>query len=280
MKSKIIALIFINFSSLLISSGQDSVQNKPKHSLAFSSGFSRHITRDEVASPILYRGDNLSVLIEYTFSGNKSRHNFTLNFSKSYLYSSYTNNLITKPNSADNSSGLLSYSYSRDANIFQHFKMNGYWGITLLSVLNYRDFQFSNSNNYPFFEQINSIGANFLIEKNVGPEKKDRVSFKMNFPFVAYVIFNERYNSVVGQSSDNIDKNKGIIRQIIKNGEFYSFDKLFEFQTNLSYTKYLTKHIDLKLEYQLHYYSISHYRNLLYTHYLNNQYLIGLIIKL
>jgi hypothetical protein len=280
MKRKITVLIFISCCSLFVASGQDSAPNRTKHSLGFSTGFSRNIIRDDVTSPLLYRGGSPSVLLEYVYSGKKSRHNFTLNISKSNLHSSYISNLKSKPNFEDNLSGLLSYSYIRDANVFQHSKVNVNWGFTFLSVVNYRNFQFNNSNSFPFFEQINSIGVNFLIEKNVGSKKNDFVSFKINIPFVAYVIFNERYNSVVGKSSDNIDTNKGIIKQIIKNGEFYSFNKLFDFQTNFSYTRYITKHIDLKLEHQVHFYSISHYRNLLYTRYLNNQSLIGLVIKL
>lgn len=280
MNRKILVFIIFQFCCLIIIKAQDSIPVKPKHLFGIYTGYSRHIIRDEAASPLLYRGGNAPVLIEYDYYKNISRHTFTLFFANTKLSSSNTNKSGSTNNYADNLNALLGYSYSRNANLFKRFNVKCYWGFTFLSVLNYRSLYLNNSSGIPFFEQLNSLGANFLIEKCFGSKKNDFASFKINLPFIAYVILNDRYNGVVSESLEKYDSNKGFLGKVITNGEFVTFNKLFEFQTELSYTKFLTEHIGLKLEHQLHFYSISHYRNLLYACYLNNQYLMGLIIKL
>lgn len=280
MNRKILVLIALHFCCLIFINAQDSIPVKPKHLFGIYTGYSRHLIRDEVASPLLYSGANAPFLLVYDCNSSKSRHAFTLSFGKTKLSSSNTNKSGNNSNYADNLNALLSYSFSRNVNLFKHFNVNSFWGFTFLSVLNYRNLNFNNSSSIPFFEQLNSLGTNFLVEKNVGSKKYDFISFKINIPFVAYVTFNNRYNAVVSESLIKFDSNKGVFGKVISNGEFVTFNKLFEFQTELSYTKFLTKHIALKLEHQLHFYSISHYRNLLYARYINNQYLMGLIIKL
>jgi hypothetical protein len=241
-------------------------------------GFSRQILRDEVASPLLYQGTSSPLLLEYDFSKSESRHAITFFIGNTKLGSSNTGKIITNANYAVNLNALLSYSYSRGASVLQHIGIDCYWGFTFFSFFNYRSLYLNNSSNIPFFEQINNIGANLSFEKSLGSQKHDFISFKINLPFVAYVVLNDRYNAVVSKSLNSIDSDAGIFGQIIKNGEFVSFSKFFEFRTQLSYSKLLTEHLGLKLEYQLQYYSISHYRNLLYARYLSNQYLMGLFI--
>jgi hypothetical protein len=272
--------MLILFCILSISKGQDSVPDKPEFLLGVYTGYSRHIIRDEVASPLIYRGGSSPVLLEFGYQKSRSRQALSFFIGNTKLSSSNTNKSGSNTNYADNLNVLLAYSYSRNTRIFQRYNVNCYWGFTFLSVINYRRLYFNNSSSILFFEQINSLGANFLIEKSIGSKKNDIVSFKINLPFVAYVTFNDRYNSVVGRSLDNYNLNNGVFGQVISNGEFVTFNKLFEFQTKFSYTRFLTKHLGLSLEHQLHFYSISHYQNLLYARYLNNQYLIGLIIKL
>jgi hypothetical protein len=272
--------MLILFCILSISKGQDSAPDKPEFILGVYTGYSRHIIRDEVASPLIYRGGSSPVLLEFEYQKSLSRHALSFFIGNTKLYSSNTNKSGSISNYADNLNILLAYSYSRNTGIFQRFNVNCFWGFTFLSVINYRSLYFNNNSSIPFFEQINSLGVNLFIEKKIGPKKSGNASFKINLPFVAYITFNDRYNSVVGRSLDNFDVNNSVFGQVISNGEFVTFNKLFEFQTKFSYTRFLTKHIGLSLEHQLHFYSISHYQDLLYARYLNNQYLIGLIIKL
>jgi len=280
MYRKIIVFIVSHFCCLIISNAQDSIPVKPEHLFGIYTGYSHNIIRDEVASPLLYKGGSSPVLIEYNCIRSISRHDVRIFFGNSKLGSSNIDKSGFNTNYADNLNILFCYSYSRNAKIFQGFNMNCSWGGTLLSVFNYRSLYLNGNNSLPFFEQINSVGVNFLIEKSVGSKKNDFTGLKINLPFLAYATFNDRYNAVVSGSLRKYDLNKGVFGKVISNGEFVTFNKLFEFQTELSYSKFLTGHIGLKLEHQLHFYSIAHYRNLLYARYLTSQYLIGLIIKL
>jgi len=283
MNRKILILTALLFCCLLISNAQDAVPVQPEHLIGIYSGYSSHTIRDEVASPLLYSGASSPVLLKYNYNRSKTRHAFTFFIGKTKLRSSNTDKIAGNTNFIDNWNALLGYTYSRNANVLQRFNFNCYGGFTFLSVLNYRSLYFNTnfgSNNTPFFEQLNSLGAHFSIEKNIGPKKNDLAGFKINLPFVAYVLLNDRYNAVVGESTDGIDSDKGIFGQVIGNGSLVTFNKLVEFQTELSYTRFLTKRIGLKLEHRLHFYSTAHYRNLLHSRYLSNQYLVGLIVKL
>lgn len=280
MYRKIIVFIVSHFCCLIISHAQDSIPVKPELLFGIYTGYSRNIIRDEVASPLLYKGGCSPLLIEYNCNKSKSRHDFKIFIGNSKLNSSNINKSGFNTNYSDNLNISFCYSYRRNVKIFQRFNVRCSWGGTLLSVFNYRNFYLNGSNSFPFFEQINSLGANFLIEKSVGSKKNDFTGLEINLPFLAYVTFNDRYNAVVSGSLKKYDLNDDVFRKIISNGEFVTFNKLFEFQTELYYAKFLTEHVGLRLENQLHFYSIAHYSNLLYTRYITCQYLIGLIVKL
>lgn len=283
MKRKILVLLVFHFCCLMISSAQDAVPIPPEHLIGIYSGYYSHTIRDDVASPLLYSGAGSPVLLEYNYNRSKTRHAFTFFIGKTKLRSSNTDKIAGNSNFIDNWNALLGYAYSRNANVLQRFNLKCYWGFTFLSVLNYRSLYFTTSfgsYNKPFFEQLNSLGAHFSIEKNIGPKKNDLAGFKIHLPFVAYATLNDRYNAVVGESTDRIDSDKGIFGQVLGNGSLVTFNKLIEFQTELSYARFLTKRIGIKLEHRLHFYSTAHYRNLLYSRYLSNQYLVGLFVKL
>jgi hypothetical protein len=276
---KIIVVIVFYLCNLNIADAQDSIPEMTKHSISITTGYSRQILRDEVASPLLYRGVNSPFFFEYDYNTSKGRHSIAFIIGSTKLRSSVANKIASYTNYADNFNALISYSYGKDANVFQHINVKSYWGFTFLSVFNYRNLHFDNSSTIPFFEQLNSLGANFLIEKYIGLKKLDFARFKINLPFVAYVALNNRYNAVVGSSLNSYDSKKGIIGQVISTGEFVTFNKLIEFQTELSFNKFLTEHLGIKVEHQLHFYSIAHYRKLLYTSSLDNKYMMGLFIK-
>jgi hypothetical protein len=280
MIKKSIVLVLFQFCFPFVSIGQDPLPDKAMHIFGIYTGYSRHFIRDEVASPLIYKGGSIPVLIEYECQKSISRHAFTFYFSNANLRSSNNKNAGNMTNYAENLNTHLGYSYRRHVNVFQRSDVNCYLGFSFLSLLNYRSLNINNSSSFPFFEQINSLGANLLLEKKTGAKKSDFACLKINLPFVSYVTLNERYNAVVGESFKEYDLNDGVWGKVLSNGEFVTFNKLFELQTELSYTKFLTTHISLKLQHQFHFYSLSHYSNLLYTRFLNNQYLLGLTIKL
>lgn len=280
MNRKILALVTIQFCFLFVSKGQDSIPIKSKHLLGIYTGYSRHIIRDDVASPLIYSGTQAPIVFTFKYTGSKSRQTFTFYVDNLELNSSITNKSGYYLHYADNFNALLDYSYNRKAFSIIPIQTDCFLGVKLLSVLNYRNFHYHSGNSILFAEQLNSVGINFLMEKKVGSAKDDYLRFNINVPLIAYVVLNNRYNAVVSDTFNKIDFTKNVIWQIFTNGEVVTLNKLVEYQTELAYTKFLTKHIGLEFQHRLHFYYFSQFKELLHARYLSNQFLLGLTIKL
>jgi hypothetical protein len=280
MRKKIFILFFTLFVFLLSSKGQDSIPIRSKHLFGIYSGYSRHIIRDEVASPLIYSGSQTPLVLAYRYIGSKSRQSFTFFIDNLELNSSITNKTGYYLHYANNLNAIIDYSYSREVFKIKPINIDCFLGVDLLSVLNYRNFHYYTGNSILFAEQLNSIGLNLLMEKKLGSAKYDYFRFNINVPLIAYVVLNNRYNSVVSETFNKIDFNKNVLWQVFTNGEVVTLNKLVEYQTELSYTKFLTNHIGIEFEHRLHFYYFSQFKDLLYARYLSNQYLIGLIVKL
>lgn len=280
MKGRMIVLMTIQFCLLFVATGQDAAPNKSLHFFGIHTGYSRHIIRDDVASPLIYKGAQAPFVFTYNNIGSKSRQTFTFYVDNLELNSSITNKSSYYLHYADNLNVLLAYSCNRKAFSIDPIHVDCFLGIKLSSILNYRNFHYFKDYNILFAEQINSIGINLIMEKKIEAAKEDYFRFSLNVPFVAYAILNNRYNAVVSETFDKIDFSKNVAWQAFTNGEVVSINKLAAFQTELSYTKFITKHLGIELGHRLNFYYFSHYKDLLYARYLSNQYLIGLIVKL
>lgn len=280
MNKKFLVLVYILFGFLSISKGHDSIPKKSNHLFGVYTGYSRHIIRDEVASPLIYSGTQSPLVFTYRYIGSKSRQFFTFFVDNLELNSSITNKTGYYLHYVNNLNAFIDYSYSRNVFTISPINIDCFLGVDLLSVLNYRNFHYYAGNSILFVEQLNSIGLNLLMEKRMGSKKEDYFRFKMNVPFISYVVLNNRYNSVVSETFNKIDFSKNVLWQVFTNGEVVTLNKLVEYQTELSYTKFLTNHIGVEFEHRLHFYNFSQFKDLLHARYLSNQFLIGLIVKL
>jgi hypothetical protein len=129
-------------------------------------------------------------------------------------------------------------------------------------------------------EQMNSLGFSILSETKINMAVENHLCVNINIPILSYVLLNERYNANVGEELDKIDADKSIIWQLIKNGKIVSFNKLFELQTDISYSLFISDHIGFDLQYRLLFYSFDQYKDLFQAKYLNNQFLLGLLMRL
>ena len=84
-------LIFINlvlFGARLFAQETDSIAAIQRNSFVLLTGYSRHVIRDAVISPFIYRGATIPLKLEYRHSGGKSRQRafvyFDKNTSKSF----------------------------------------------------------------------------------------------------------------------------------------------------------------------------------------------------
>jgi hypothetical protein len=280
MNKKIFALLIFSFCLQFVLKGQDLVPDKPLNIFGIYTGYSSHIIRDEVASPLIYSGTQMPVVLTYKHIGNKSRQSFTFYLDKLELNSSITNKSGPYLHYSDNLNLLIDYSYNRKVLSINPIITDCFLGVKLLSSMNYRNFHFYDGNCIAFVEQLNSLGINLLMEKKLSSPNGDYLRFNINVPLISYVILNNRYNSVVSETFNKIDFTKNVLWQVFTNGEVVTLNKLAEYQTELSYTRFLTKHLGFEFEYRLHFYNFSQYKDLLHVRSLSNQYLIGFIVKL
>ncbi|MCK4662206.1 MAG: hypothetical protein KAT68_05035 [Bacteroidales bacterium] len=273
-----IFIILSCFNTAIIA--QDSLEYKPHHLFVINTGYSKHIIRDDIISPLIYKGAQAPIVLNYKYFGNKNQQAFTFYYDKLELYSSITKKINNVPHSGftNNFNGLIEYTYNKKIYTRRQYNSKFFIGGKLLSFINFRDYYYKESTNAVSLEQMTSVGLNLLVEKKFNHAKNDYLHFNMNIPLFAYVILNERYNVHVSEKFDKMDLNKNIGWQIFKNGNIVTFNKLFEFQTELSYSKFISKHLGFEIKHRFHFYSFYQYKDLFQVRYVNNQYLIGLVI--
>ena len=181
----IIAIFIIQTCFLTTIIAQDSLTNKPYNLFIINTGYSKHIIRDDIISPLLYKGAKAPIILNYKYIGNKSRQAFTFFYDKLELKSSNTNNISPY---AINSNAFIEYAYNRKIYTLNNLKTNCYLGGKFVAFINYRDYYFSNYGNHFSGELMTSIGINLLLEKNFNGKKDSYLYFNINMPIFAYVI--------------------------------------------------------------------------------------------
>ena len=68
------------------------VSFESQHLLTLSSGVSLHSVRDEMMSPLIYRGTQIPIEFSYRYRGLSNRHTFLFYYDNSELNSSITSN--------------------------------------------------------------------------------------------------------------------------------------------------------------------------------------------
>ncbi|MGD0338172.1 MAG: hypothetical protein ABSB78_05235 [Bacteroidota bacterium] len=127
---------------------------------------------------------------------------------------------------------------------------------------------------------MTSLAFDALSETTFSESSDDFLSFHIHIPLISYVLMNDRYNINVSETFNELDLNKDLLWQIIKKGDFVTLNRLFKLQAELSYLTFVGKSIGLEFQYRFQFYSFAEYKNLFYTRYVNNQFLVGFIILL
>lgn len=279
MQRFIIYIYLISISTQLFAQGNDSVKTNQSHSIAIYTGYSLHIIRDDAISPFIYRGATAPVELKYSFSGKKSRHKAFLYFDKLTLKPSipdYSNKNLN--HYVQNVNISLGYSYHRKIIKVPSVNTVFFIGAEIGSLVNYRQHYFVSSTGYAMFDQFNSLALSALIEKKF-KNKKQILSVNFSIPIITYALLRGTYNAYVGKKIDQLDISKNVFKQLAKNGDFITFNNLFDIKTEISFIRYVSKHIGFELKYCFHYYKFTQYDNLLYSKNLQNQLLIGFVVK-
>ena len=124
MSNKLITVIFLILSYVFISFSQDSskiISFEPQHLFTLSSGISLYTIRDEMMSPLLYRGTQVPIAFLYRFRGIKNRHTVLFYYDNTELNSSITETVNEKAVShyINNLHLNFEYSFSTRASVFE-----------------------------------------------------------------------------------------------------------------------------------------------------------------
>lgn len=284
---KIIVLVFVIFLFLVTLKSQNPISSKHQHFIGISSGISQMLIQDETVSPFIYEGVRMPLEISYRYNSPNCRQLLFVNYFSSTLTSLISNKLNNLNYYEENQNLSIEYSYSRKVYTLSKHNTDFFLGGEIGSMTNFRQHHFvfynNDPNTAPVMDQINSISVNFLIEKKFANHGKDILCLKINTPIISYTLMNNMYNSNVGKSLDKIDTNENmssIIWQVIKSGDLVTMNELMAVRAELSYVRVLSPTIGLELKYSLNYYSQNKYTDLFKSRCLNNQYLVGLIVKI
>ncbi|MDP1678208.1 MAG: hypothetical protein Q8L88_15230 [Bacteroidota bacterium] len=279
-----IILINIIFGSSNSFSQEDSTRAsfESQHLFTLSSGISLHTVRDEIMSPLMYRGTKIPLSFMYRFRGIENRHTVLLYYDNTELNSSITKTYNDEAIShyVKNLNLNFEYSFAKKVTTLEDFNTACFLGIRFSGMLNMRNYYFIQGLSHESAEQMTGLGIHVLTETTIQQESNNFLRVEINIPCVSYVLFSERYNANVSEKFDDIDLEKNILWQLFKNGDIVTFNKLFEMQADVSYSFFVSNHIGFALQYRLQYYSFAQYQDLFHARVLNNQFLIGLTVKL
>jgi hypothetical protein len=285
MPTRSILVISIILSSVRMSFSQDSspmTSVESQHLLTLSSGITSHTVRDDMMSPLMYRGTQIPLAFTYRFRGSANRHTLLFSFDDTELRSSITTSMndVAVSHYINNLHLTFEYSFSARTAVFENLNTTCFLGARLSSILNLRTHYFQSDNNLMSAEQMTGVGIQLLTETAFQQESDNYLRVEIYIPCVSYVLFPERYNANVSEAFDDIDFEKDILWQLFKKGDVVTFNRLVEVQVDVSYTFFVSKHIGIDLQYRWLYYSFAQYQDLLHARVLNNQFLVGLTVKL
>ena len=279
----VISIILINIIFVCSNSfSQEDSTNasfETRHLFTLSSGMSLHTVRDDMMSPLMYRGTQIPIEFSYRFRGLSNRHTILFYYDNTELNSSITNK-STASHYINNLNLNFEYSFATRITSIEDFKTTCYLGARLSSILNLRTHYFLQDKSHSSAEQMTGLGIYFLSETYFQKESNNFLSVEINIPFISYTLLNNHYNANVSEDLVDLDFEQSILWQVFKKGDLVSFNKLFEIQADISYNIFVSSHIGFDLRYRFQYYSFEQYQSLLHSKVLNNQFLIGMMVKL
>jgi hypothetical protein len=282
MKSKISFILIIIIVVHANSFSQDTstmASFESQHIITLSSGMNLHSVRDEMMSPLIYRGTKIPIELSYRYRGLWNRHTFLLSYDNGELNSSITNR-TRELHYIKNLNLNFEYSFATKITTLEDFNTTCFLGARFSSMLNMRNHYFIPGISHASAEQMTGIGIYLLTETSFQNESNNFLSVEINIPFISYALLNNRYNAYVSEKFDDLNFEENILWQIFKKGDLITFNKLFEIQADISYNIFVSRHIGFGIRYRFQYYSFEQYQSLLYSKVLNNQFLIGMMVKL
>lgn len=229
-------VFFILFISLLFCQNVFSETKAPaEHRIGLGTGFFRYNIRDELASPLAYKGSGMPVEVSYFSIGRKNRHEISFSFIKSELSSGQ--NFTYGKHSVNFEEVNLRYGYLRRLTRLFGKTGNLFLGAQWCGFYSGRDFYYADDGIFESFKDLFiSLDLSILFELNV----KNKAVFRGQFscPVVALV---GRPN-YWGRSHP-------------LSFELTSLPRLIRLKNLLSFEYPLSHHFDISIKYEFIYFS-------------------------
>jgi hypothetical protein len=273
-------LLLLSGLKMLSICAQDTIPiHNKKNLLELSTGYSKHIIQDDIISPYTYKGWKAPVWLKYSHLGKHYIHDLSLYYDRLDLESEITNKLSDFPHYSDNVNAYLSYGLIREICPIRGIKTDFYIGGKIKSYINFRNHHYTGSDQAFSAEQSTSLDIKLSLIKHYNPQN-DLIIYSFSLPVLSYALLSGMYNANVSEQINQSDRSENMLLQFIKNGDFVGINKLFEFQSELAVYKSINKMISFVACHYLHYYSFEKHPDNRRTKYLNNQFLIGITLKL
>jgi hypothetical protein len=210
-------LLIIQVLFIVPLAAQDSLTDDSKHYFSIGTGYSKHVVRDDIISPLTYRGATAPLSLTYRYWGRKNRHmvdmyydNFKLNSSAPYNSVSY----------AENTKIQIAYAFNRRIDNSNNINTKLYLGGRFLTMLNLGDYYFVSYINHAAPEAIASLGINLFVEKYTKGKNIGYMYFNIGVPLSAYIVLNDRYNAEVAKGFDDLGGSTDNQSQVLRKGDF------------------------------------------------------------
>ncbi len=160
------------------------VFGKNTHQIGIDVGLTNYINRDDLASPLLYEGNQKKIGVFYNYKGMKNQHWVQVHIMTGELKTSARKSL------ADHYYGQLQYGYthllSGGSSANRTFWLGGNWDI----MVSARDYSFFSSNysGAPTGTAVSTLNIALLCE--LLPFEKQRVVFFLSIPVLGYLLRN------------------------------------------------------------------------------------------
>lgn len=277
--SIILILIVLAHNNSFSQEASTMASSESQNLFTLSSGMSLHSVRDEMMSPLIYRGTQIPIEFSYRYRGLSSRHTLLFYYDNGELNSSITNR-TRESHYIKNLNLNFEYSFATKVTALEDFNTTCFLGARFSSMLNMREHYFMQGKSHASAEQMTGLGVYLLTETFLQNESNNFLSVEINIPFISYALLTNRYNAGVSEKFDDLNFEQNILWQIFKKGDLVTFNKLFQIQADISYNIYISNHIGFGLRYRFQYYSFEQFESLLHSKVLKNQFLIGMMVKL
>lgn len=203
-----------------------------KHHIGISLGLSFYKIKDEMASPLAYKGSGIPIQISYRYRGIKSRHNICLSYTKSKL--SPKTSFYFGQHFMEHYHINLKYGYHRFFTSLLKNKVKLFLGGIWNNNVSVREHFYYWDQSEIYGDAVSSLDLSLLSEFKMS--EKNRIIYQISIPIVAFVL------------------RPGYSRMFPLTTDLTSIHRFIRFKNQLSYERSLSPFFSIRFKYNFIYY--------------------------